>query len=497
MHAPFRYRKHPHLYEIHTWVWLAELSEAAGRRLTLIDVPDAEWDRLAELGFDFVWLMGIWKRSPAGRRIARTDPALFPGYEEALPGWTMDDIVGSAYAVQAYEPDPHLATWQELDLVREKLHARGMGLILDFVTNHTAPDHEWVRAHPEYYVTGTHDDFRKDPLAFHFLERDDGSRLYLARGRDPYFPHWADTAQLNYFRHDARQAILGELQRIAEHCDGLRCDMAMLVLNAIFARTWGHLLRESAPAEEFWAEAVAALPGFVWIAEVYWDLEWHMQQLGFPFAYDKRLMDYLHGAGPREVRDHLHADMSYQNALVRFLENHDEPRSAAAFGVERLPALATLVATLPGMRFYYDGQFEGRRIRPPVHLGRARREEANPALNSLYERLLHISYAEVFHTGDWRLLAVEPAGDASHESLLAWQWRSHDDWRLIVVNLGRTPAQGKLFFGAAVQPGKGYEFHDQLNDVNYPRDGDDLVRNGLYVRLDAGRAHLFAVKPRS
>jgi hypothetical protein len=488
---PAGHRRHPHLYEINTWVWLEELSRAAGRQVTLGNVSDGEWDRLQALGFDLVWLMGVWERSAIGRQIARTDPRLFPGYDEALPGWRLEDVVGSAYSVKAYIPDARIGTWEELDAARAKLRARGMGLILDFVTNHTGRDHPWLHTHPEFYVQGTLADFRGDPQAFFLVEPGASGPLFVACGRDPYFAPWEDTAQLNFFHPGLRHAVIEELERIAQHCDGVRCDMAMLVLNDVFAQTWGSLLGgRPAPAQELWAEAAAALPDFLWIAEVYWDLEWRMQQLGFSFTYDKRLYDRLRDGTAEEVRGHLRAERGYQERLVRFLENHDEPRTAAAFEAWRLPAVATVVALLPGMRFYHHGQFEGRRIRPPVHLARAADEPANQATRALYETLLRVSNEPVCHDGEWALLEV--LGDGSQESLVAFEWRGSNARKLVVVNLGADMAQGRIPL-EGMDAGRSYDFHDQLHDVHYRREGAEILRHGLYVRLGAGQAHIFAV----
>jgi hypothetical protein len=488
-----RSRSHPHLYEINTWVWLNELSKSHGREIRLASVPDGEWDRLAALGFDFVWLMGVWERSAAGRQMDRTNVQLFPHFDAALPGWRMEDVVGSGYSVKAYRPDPRMGTWEELDAVRAKLRERGMGLILDFVTNHTGRDHHWVDEHPEFYIQGTLADFRRDPDTFFLVEHATQGPLFLACGRDPFFPAWRDTAQLNYFHEGLRRAVIAELKSIAEHCDGVRCDMAMLVLNDVFESTWRLVLpHDPAPTEEFWPQAVAALPGFIWIAEVYWDLEWRMQKYGFQFTYDKRLMDRLHAASPREVRDHLRADTAYQNRSVRFLENHDEPRSAAVFGKERLPAVASLVAMLPGMRFYHHGQFEGRTIRPPVHLRAAADEVPDAELLAMYEKLLRASDDDVCHAGEWRLLEAQGAGDGTHENLLAYEWRGGAARKLVVVNLSGEISQGSIHLDG-IESGRSYDFHDQLHDVHYRREGHELIDHGLYVRLGGFQAHVFGV----
>lgn len=493
-------RAHPHLYEVHTWAWLEELSRAqgpAGRRLQLLDVPDEVWDDLRAKGFDLVWLMGLWQRSPEGRRIARTDLGLLAAYDQALPGWEPEDVVGSPYAVKAYRPDPELADWDQVDAVREKLHERGLGLILDFVPNHTALDHDWIHKHPHYYVAGTEALAAEHPDRY-FPVQARGRTAYLAHGRDPYFPPWTDTAQLDHFNPATRAALLNQLRTIARHCDGVRCDMAMLVLNDVFANTWsGHLAEGSRPTREFWAEAVAALPGFLWIAEAYWGREWELQQLGFQFTYDKRLYDRLRGAPARDVAAHLAAGLDFQNKCVRFLENHDEERSAAAFGKDRLPAAAALLATLPGMRLFYHGQLEGRRRRLPVQLRRAAEEAPDRTLLRWYGRLLELTRDNLFHAGRWRLLEVRAAEDRSSEHLLAYQWRSDSAWAILAANWSDRPAQGRVMIGEELASGLGETpslvFVDRLHGQAYERRREELEREGFPLRLDPYGVHLLMV----
>jgi len=487
-------RLHPHLYEINTWVWLGELSRKYHRPMCLGDVPAREWDDLESKGFDGVWLMGVWQRSEAGRKIALEDPQLRRAYDRALPDWQPPDIVGSPYAVRAYSPDPYIGTWQDLDAALEALHSRGMRLILDFVGNHTALDHAWVQVHPEYYVQGTVQNFKRSPADFFQVGRHNHS-LYLAHGRDPYFPPWTDTVQLNYFNESTRAALLQELHFIAQHCDGVRCDMAMLALNRIFQKTWESSIGGNPePATEFWREAVARLPGLIWIAEVYWDLEWEMQQLGFQFAYDKRLYDRLRHASAQDVSLHLTADVTYQSGLVRFLENHDEPRSAEVFSREQVLAFATLVATLPGMRLYHQGQFEGRRCRIPVQLGRKEEEPIQQEIMHLYEQLLVLTDEDVFHHGDWSRLSVLPAADSTCAGLIAYQWRLGRDWRIIVVNLSAQSLRGHLQVGNGLTGDSlSYEILDQLGHRRETIDHESLGRQGLPIDLGSYGVHLFSI----
>jgi len=494
----FSYRPHPHLYEINTWVWLEELSVRHDRCLSLSDVPNEEWDRLAALGFDFVYLMGVWRRSLIGRRMFRTDPRNFRNFDAALPGWKIRDVVGSPFSIQDYSPDPRISTAEGLSAVHNQLRRRGMGLILDFVPNHTGFDHRWIVEHPERYIQGSEEDFRNDPAAFYLVERDpengkNGQDLFIARGRDPYFPPWSDVAQLNYFNPDCRQGMIEVLKTIAQFCDGVRCDMAMLVTNEIFSRTWERFLHAwPAPKTEFWEEAIAAVPDLVWLAEVYWDLEWKMQQLGFQFTYDKRLYDRLREGSVNQVRAHLGADIAYQSKLARFLENHDDPRFAAVFPRQRIPSVVTLLSTLPGMRFYHHGQRDGLKTFVPMPLAKARPEPADEQIRRVYEQLLRFADAEVFHSGEWRLLEVRPAGDDTFQDLIAYRWRHGADNRLIVVNLGGRTAQGRVQ-QAAVGASQICLFCDLLDGNEYLRERAEIDSNGLYVKLAPYQAHAFEV----
>ena len=491
-------RPHPHLYEINTWVWLHELSRKMNRTIRLGDVPDREWDVLQAKGFDYVWLMGLWERSPLGRRIARQHPDLQKEYAKALPGWQDSDVVGSPYAVRAYQPDPDLGSWEQLEKVLQKLHSRGLKLILDFVPNHTALDHEWTTSHPEYYIQGTFKDATNFPSRFFPVETLEGMR-YLAHGKDPHFPAWTDTAQLHYFNPDTRAALLHELHAIAQYCDGVRCDMAMLVLNKVFAQTWEDKIERPVPAfQEFWTEAIALLPDFMWIGEVYWGLEWELQQRGFHYTYDKRLYDRLCHSTPQDVALHLQADVAFQDKLVRFLENHDEARSAVVFGNVRLPAVGVLMATLPGMRLYHQGQLAGKRIRIPVQLCRVQEESSDEATAAFYERILSITKEDVFHVGQWALLTARSAGDDSFGNVLAYQWTTNRDWRLIVVNLSAMVAQAYIHLSENLEielhKFPVYTLYDRFSDLAYEGRREDLIQNGLYVRLDPFGCHVFSMK---
>jgi hypothetical protein len=487
-------RSHPHLFEISAWPWLERLSRGERRRVTLGEVPAAEWDRIAREGIDVLYLMGVWRRSAIGREIAQTDAALVAEYDRVLPGWTHADVPGSPYCIQAYEPDDRMGGWPGLDAARLELQARGIRLMLDFVPNHTAFDHEWVTAYPERYVLGTEDDYAAAPGEFRPCVR--GGRVrYVACGRDPYFAPWTDVAQLNYFNPVTRGAMQVTLRTIAAHCDGVRCDMAMLLLNDVFGRTWRRLLRGEwpEPPEEFWTTTTDVIPELTYLAEVYWGLEGTLLEQGFDFAYDKRLIDCLHSADAGAcVRHLLTMEPRGGPRLARFLENHDEARSAATLGT-RLTSGAALVATLPGMRFFFDGQLEGRRVKPPVQLGRWPDEPAAEAVRGLYDRVLRFAAADLLHHGDWAVLPVSSAGDHTFWDIVGYRWRSDSALAVIVVNPGPCQAQAHLAITGDLFPGAAFDFEDALTDARYQWSRESLESTGLYVRLEPGRAHLFMV----
>ncbi|HEX6462930.1 MAG TPA: alpha-amylase family glycosyl hydrolase [Vicinamibacterales bacterium] len=474
------------------WPWLEELSSRAGKPVTLATVPSAAWDLLAERGIDCVYLMGVWQRSAVGRLMSRTDRGLMGDFDRVLPGWSMKDVPGSPYSIQAYEPDERTGGWTGLAKARAELAARRTGLILDFVPNHTGFDHPWIRSNPDFYVQGTLDNYRLEPPLFHPIEDGDTVR-FIACGRDPFFPPWSDVAQLNYFNPATREAMIGVLGRIAEHCDGVRCDMAMLVLNDVFARTWASRvdLLWDVPDEEFWPQATSRVRKMTYLAEVYWDREYELQQQGFDFTYDKRLLDRVCHGNTEDARGHLRADPAYSAKLARFLENHDEARSVTQFG-NRIRAAVALTFTLPGLRFFFDGQLEGADVRAPVQLGRWPAPPDRPDVRDLYTRLLAAIDKPLFHAGDWRLLDVRSAADGTFTDLIASRWRKGGDCAIVVVNISDHDAQG-LVDVLDLPEGDAFHLVDQLADRAYPWSRENLLK-GLYVRLGSGDAHVFLMK---
>jgi len=484
---------HPSLYQINTRVWLTELSQDLGRPATLDDVPDAELDGLAKIGFDWIWLLSVWKTGPAGQRVSRENHEWRREFLETLPDLREEDIAGSGFAITGYTVHAALGGDAALARLRERLCARGLRLMLDYVPNHTALDHPWVEDHPEYYVAGTELDLARAPQNYARVRRKKGD-LLLAHGRDPYFPGWPDTLQLDYGKPATQEAMIGELLRISGQCDGVRCDMAMLVLPDVFERTWG---RRASP---FWPDATRRVrervPGFRFMAEVYWDLEWTLQQQGFDYTYDKRLYDRLRAGHARPVREHFHAALDYQSKLARFLENHDEPRAAATFPPAVHEAAAAITFLSPGLRFFHQGQLQGRRERISPHLCRGPVEPSDPNLERFYDRLLAVLQRPLVREGRWQLLECTPAweGNWTSDCFLAFAWQGAGAERL-VVTVNYAPNQSQCYVRLPFEDlsGSPWRLRDQLQEVAYDRDGSDLHSRGLYLDAPPWQASIFAL----
>jgi hypothetical protein len=273
--------------------------------------------------------------------------------------------------------------------------------------------------------------------------------------------------------------------------------MAMLMTNEVFARTWGERAGP-VPEDEYWPALIERVKGtfgdMVFIAEAYWDMEWTLQQQGFDYCYDKRLYDRLVHDPAASVRGHLQADAAYQERLIRFIENHDEPRAAATFAPGQARAAAVVMSTLQGARLYHDGQPDGLRTRIPVFLDRGPDEPADVELRAFYARLLRAVADSALGKGEWSLCTCTGWPDnTSFEQLVSWCWRSGDSRHLIVVNLSASPAQARVHVPWDDLGGRGWELTDRLSGGTFARDGDELSRDGLYVGLDPWASYFLAL----
>ena len=475
---------HPSLYQVNTRVWLTEFARQLGRPATLDDIPESELDRLAKMGFDWIWFLSVWNTGLASQKVSRIQGDWQRDFRETLPDLQEEDIAGSGFAITGYSVHPALGRDEALARLRKRLQKRGLKLMLDFVPNHMGLDHPWVEDHPEFFVGGTEDDLAREPQNYIRVKRNQGD-LILAYGRDPYFSGWPDTLQLDYSNSALQEAMIGELMRISSQCDGLRCDMAMLVLPEIFERTWGRR------AELFWPKATKKVreqsPDFCFMAEVYWDMEWTLQQQGFDHAYDKRLYDRLREGHARPVREHLYAGLDFQNKLSRFLENHDEPRAATTFDPKVHQAAAIITFLSPGLRFFHQGQFDGRRKRISPHLVRAPKEPVDKELQLFYDKLLGVLRLPVVREGQWRLLECVPAwdGNGSWDSFLVFAWQQGLEGNRLLVLVNYAPYQSQCFVRLPFSDMDGHkvQFKDVLSSATYDHDGSDLLSRGLYLDM--------------
>jgi len=509
------WKRHPILYEINTRVWLGELSRKHDRLIDLGSVPEEEIDQFKAYGLDAVWLMGVWAPSPASRKIALRHTGPRSDYRRALPNLRDEDVIGSPYAVFDYSVSDQLGGDVGLRRFRERLAHRNLRLMLDFVPNHLAMDHAWTQSDPRYLVhkrcpclPTASPGADADAGTGYFTRKVDGRQVAFAHGRDPYFPLWTDTVQVDYNNPAARSAMIATLQAIADRCDGVRCDMAMLVTNEVFRRVWGDIDRpESSRLVEFWEEAIPAVrarhPGFVFLAEVYWDMERELLRQGFDYAYDKGLYDRLLTEDVPAIRDRLRTDSGWQNGSARFIENHDQRRAVDAFGREKSKAAAVLIATLPGLRLFHEGQFEGRRTRLPVQLGRLPVEKRDASLEHFYRQLLNVAGRSLFHDGDWRLLDPRAAwpSNGSFRNIIAYAWSvAGKVAALTAVNLGTHRSQARVPLTWPGWAGRTWALRELLDEgappsTVYHRDGDRLLSEGLFIDLEPFAHHLLSAAP--
>jgi len=471
-------RPHPLIYEINTWPWLNALSRRYGRPVTLGSIPPDVYDELAGWGFDAVWLMGVWERSPAAWDLARRS-LVVQEYRGALPDLRTEDIVGSAYAIHRYEVESYLGSPRGLATCRAELARRGLLLMLDYVPNHVALDHPWLTGHPDALLHGTAVSLAADPITFFQGPHD----MIVAHGRDPYFPAWIDTAQINVFSPVARDLARETLASIAAQCDGVRCDMAMLLLNRIFATTWRDFAGP-APQTEYWTEIITATkaisPDFFLSAEAYWGTEPELLALGFDFAYDKGFYDLLRGGNMDGVRAALSQPVEAQAHLFRFTENHDEERAVSAFGPQRSLAAAAIVLLAPGGHLLHEGQLFGWRVKAPVQLGRRLEEAADLVIQPFYQRMVSEASLSIYHTGKFSLLS---GVSNLPENIVAFAWLLEGEWRIVVVNHADHPEQVLLALPDACCPAGLRPAREVLSGASTTLVDDDIAGVTLEARL--------------
>ena len=509
------------LYEINMRTWKSA-HDAEGiphlgglRSLKAEDLQD-----IKASGFQSIWLMGLWE---VGSRVR----AMSKQYGE--------DFQGSPYAIHDYKIAQDLGTEQDLEALVREAHRIGLKVIVDFVPNHMGIDSAWLNTHPEFFLhklpDATHLNLSDDELLrlypSYFPYRtpaypENGRRvpktILVAYGRDPYFYPWIDTAQLDYARPELRRHLTDMLSGMARRFDGVRCDMAMLVLREqVKAHRHAAMPRDEFDRlmpKEFWSEAIQEVkqvnPHFIFIAETYWSMEGQLQQLGFDYTYNKPLYEAICGA---MQSGHAEGLMNFLRVLgteylarsLHFLENHDEERAMNALGDQRQRSAAVLLTTLPGLALIHQGQMEGRRERLPVQrVVPLQNEKTNASLKTYYKHLLQTTSLPVFRKGRLHVLY------SNNTAFTAYARGGSDQQALVIVNTSGHTQKGMVYItpGLRLESGISYWLHDLYYDLKpgaireldgvqpaYQYPAAQLVKQGLYVELQPYDAHVFLVAP--
>ncbi|MBL0953318.1 MAG: alpha-amylase [Leptospira sp.] len=368
--------KHPfhqiHLYEIGSRLF-------CGKKGEQLPVIFNELEKKTPFAWaDEIWLMGVWKNSPSSQRIAQTMPELKPGYHAVRSQLANTDIYGSPYSIYEYNLDPLIGGDTDLTAIYEWFQSKNKKLILDFVPNHMAIDSPLVSEFPNLF------------LKSFLTEEDQNSFLHpngnrYKHGKDPYFDGWTDTIQWDFSNPEVENCHIQILKRIAKHCDGVRCDMAMLPLPDVFEKTHGK--RSVYHWDKVIHSVKSEFPHFRFYAEVYWGLDATLRSLGFDATYDKSLYDDLVHHRFEQVAELISNEtgqISKPN-LIRFLENHDENRAKHTFG-EHSKTYFSLLSCLPGILLLFDGQETGSLKKIPVQLKKVDEEPFDRDIEEFYKR---------------------------------------------------------------------------------------------------------------
>lgn len=466
----------------------------------ILNLPFSFFDELKELGVDTLWLTGTFERSEESQKISVTMKELYRSYFESLPDWKENDIIGSPYAIRTYKISEELGGLKTYLEFKRKLNKLKLKIILDFVPNHFAIDSPYLIKQPELFIHATEELYKKNPN-YYFYREINGNKYYFAHGRDPYFPAWEDTVQLDYRSKRVHEFMTEKLISLSKICDGVRCDMAMLLLSDIFTNNWSEhiLLEDVVPAgKEFWSSAIQKVKkknsDFILIAEAYWNRENDLAQLGFDYVYDKKLYELIIQENIPLLNEYIKLNFKYKENRFLFIENHDEQRSAATFPPEKLKAAATLIYTLPASKLIYEGQLEGRKYRHAIQLKRIFDEPINSDLYNFYKLLFTEIKKSSIQNGYFKFLSPLPAweNNPAYRNFIIYLYENDDHEKdLIVINLSPYQSQCKVKIESLDLINKKFLIKDRLSDEKYIRDGNEMLYNGLYLELKPYQSQIF------
>jgi len=414
-----------------SYVWLDQLSKNYRREIRTLDqIPDEELGRLAQSGITGLWLIGLWERSAASKRMKQ------------MMG--NPDAVASAYSLMAYEIAVDLGGWGALENLRSRAWQKGIRLSADMVPNHMGIDSSWVVEHPDWFLSLPNPpypgysfngaDLSNDErigifIEDHYYDKTDaavvfkradrwtGDVRYIYHGNDGTSMPWNDTAQLDYLKAEVREAVIQTILHVARNFPIIRFDAAMTLAKKHIQRLWfpepgsggaipsrsEHGLSraefEAAMPNEFWREVVdrvtAEVPDTLLLAEAFWLMEgYFVRTLGMHRVYNSAFMHMLRDEDNAKYRtvmkNVLEFDPQVLKRFVNFMNNPDEKTAIEQFGDgDKYFGVATLMSTLPGLPMFGHGQIEGFREKYGMEYRRAYWDEyPNKGLIAHHERVI-------------------------------------------------------------------------------------------------------------
>jgi glycosidase len=383
-----------------TYVWLDQLSKKYGREIKRLDqIPDEELDQLARWNFTSLWLIGVWERSVASKRIKQITGNL--------------DAVSSAYSLYDYSIAHDIGGEEAFQDLNRRCWQRGIRLAGDMVPNHMGLYSKWVLEHPEFFIQSEHppypnyrftgENLSHDPnielriedgywsrsdaaVVFQRTDRRNGEVRYFYHGNDGTSMPWNDTAQLNLLRADVREAVIQSIFHVARKFSVIRFDAAMTLAKKHFQRLWypmpgtsgvpsrqDHSLSrtefDAMFPNEFWREVVdrfnAEMPQTLLLAEAFWLMEgYFVRTLGMHRVYNSAFMHMLMKEENQKFRAMIKNTLEFNPEIlkryVNFMSNPDEQTAVEQFGKDdKYFGVATLMITLPGLPMFAHGQIEG------------------------------------------------------------------------------------------------------------------------------------------
>jgi glycosidase len=539
-----------------TYVWLDQLSRQYGRHIArLQDIPDEELDQLAGRGFTALWLIGLWERSHASRKIKQLQ-----GNPEAK---------ASAYALESYDIAQELGGYAGYVDLRNRAMERGIRLASDMVPNHTGIDSELVRNRPDWFLSATEPPYpnytyngpnlsadsrygihiedgywnRTDAaVTFKRVDHLTGDTRYLYHGNDGTTMPWNDTAQLNFLQHEVREGVIQQILHVARMFPVIRFDAAMVLAKMHIQRLWfplpGHAPGvpsrgawsmsladfEAAIPEEFWREVVdrvaKEVPDTLLLAEAFWMLEgYFVRTLGMHRVYNSAFMHMLKkedNAGYRQlIKKTLEFDAEILKRYVNFMNNPDEDTAIAQFGRgDKYFGVCMMMVTMPGLPMFGHGQVEGLTEKYGMEYAKAYYDEHPDG------ELVARHYREIFPVTQRRSLFAEvanfqlfdlyaPDGQVN-ENVFAYSNRLGEERSLFIYNNRYDASEGWIRLSAArldngafrqtvladalALPGEhdSYAiFRDHRSGLEFIRSCAAIQEQGLYVALGGYQYNLF------